>query len=201
MKKDLYVLITGNKYYGLCKAVCNLFDGVDNISYRTASRSNEWNLDRNSEQERLAEYFVKEGFDIFINNSALWKFHQIMIAEHIYNKCVEKERSAHIINIGSTADTGVKGRTWRYPTEKKALRHYNRDLTYMCQGGSNVKSTLISPGSLTTPSVMKKHPDRKLIDTEYIAELILWLIQQPNYVNINEISLDPIQTGKYARER
>ena len=64
MKKDLYVLITGNKYYGLCKAVCNLFDSVDNISYRTASRSNEWNLDRNSEQERLAEYFVKEGFDI-----------------------------------------------------------------------------------------------------------------------------------------
>ena len=71
----------------------------------------------------------------------------------------------------------------------------------MTMGGSNIKSTLISPGSLTTPSVMKKHPDRKLIDTSYIAEVILWLIQQPEYVNINEISLDPIQSGSFARER
>ena len=47
---------------------------------------------------------------------------------------------------------------------------------------------------------MKKHPDRKLIDTEYVAELILGLINQPEYVNINEISVDPIQTGDYARE-
>jgi NADP-dependent 3-hydroxy acid dehydrogenase YdfG len=47
---------------------------------------------------------------------------------------------------------------------------------------------------------MKKHPDRKLIDVEYIAEVILWLINQPDYVNINEISLDPIQTGSFARE-
>ena len=71
----------------------------------------------------------------------------------------------------------------------------------MAQGGSNIKATCISPGSLTTPSVMKKHPDRKLIDTEYVAELILWLINQPEYVNINEISVDPIQAGDYARER
>jgi NADP-dependent 3-hydroxy acid dehydrogenase YdfG len=48
---------------------------------------------------------------------------------------------------------------------------------------------------------MKKHPDRKFLDTEYVAELILWLINQPDYVNINEISVDPIQTGIYARER
>jgi NADP-dependent 3-hydroxy acid dehydrogenase YdfG len=103
--------------------------------------------------------------------------------------------------MGSTADTGVKGRTWRYPTEKKALRDYNRDLTYMTAGGSNVKSTLLSPGSLTTENVMKKHPDRQLIDVEYIADVVLWLLNQPEYVNINEISLDPIQHGTYARER
>jgi NADP-dependent 3-hydroxy acid dehydrogenase YdfG len=48
---------------------------------------------------------------------------------------------------------------------------------------------------------MKKHPDRKLLDTSYIAELIVWLLNQPEYVNINEISLDPIQSGQFARER
>jgi NADP-dependent 3-hydroxy acid dehydrogenase YdfG len=34
-----------------------------------------------------------------------------------------------------------------------------------------------------------------------LAEVILWLLSQPEYVNINEISLDPIQVGIYARER
>ena len=112
----------------------------------------------------------------------------------------EADRKGHIINIGSTADTGVKGRTWRYPTEKKALKAYNRDLTYMTMGGSNIKTTLISPGSLTTPAIIKKHPDRKLIDVEYIAELVVWIINQPEYINVNELSIDPIQDGIYARE-
>tara|TARA_B100000035_G_scaffold187960_1_gene160453 strand:- start:645 stop:1241 length:597 start_codon:yes stop_codon:yes gene_type:complete len=198
MKK---ILITGNRDYGLCQAICNLFDNMDNISYSTVSRSNGWALEKAEEQQRLAEYFVENKYDIFINNSALWKFHQIMIAEQVYNKCKDAGHTAYLIHMGSTADTGVKGRTWRYPTEKKALRDYNRDLTYMTMGGSNIKTTCVSPGSLTTASVMKKHPDRKLIDVEYIAEVILWLINQPDYVNINEISLDPIQTGTFARER
>lgn len=131
----------------------------------------------------------------------MWKFNQTLLAETMYNRMIDAKVSAHFIHIGSTADTGVKGRTWRYPTEKKALRNYNRDLSYMAIGGSNVKTTLLSPGSLTTPNVIKKHPDRKLIDTRYIAEVILWLLSQPEYVNINEISLDPIQTGTFARER
>lgn len=195
------VLITGNRNYGLCEAICNEFDKHENIDYECASRSTGWTLDKNEEQERLAQYFVDEGFNVFINNSAMWKFHQIMIAEHLYTKAHEDGVHAQFIHMGSTADTGVRGRTWRYPTEKKALKDYNRDLTYMAAGGSNIKTTLISPGSLTTPSVIKKHPDRKLIDVEYIAEVILWLLQQPEYVNINEISLDPIQVGTYARER
>jgi hypothetical protein len=197
MKK---ILITGNRDYGLCQAVCDMFD-EQNYTYECASRDTGWSLDKNEEQLRLAKHFVMNDFNVFINNSALWKFHQIMIAEHMYNAANVAGIKSQFIHMGSTADTGVRGRTWRYPTEKKAIRDYNRDLTYMAMGGSNVKSTLLSPGSLTTPSVMKKHPDRQLIDVEYIAEVILWLLNQPEYVNINEISLDPIQNGAYARER
>ena len=195
------VLITGNRDYGMCKAICDEFDKYDSIEYETASRATDWYLDKNEEQERLADYFIDGSFNVFINNSAMWKFHQVMIAEKLYEKAYKSGAHAQFIHMGSTADTGVKGRTWRYPTEKKALRDYNRDLTYMTQGGSNIKTTCLSPGSLTTPSVIKKHPDRALIDVEYIAEVILWLLNQPEYVNINEISLDPIQTGTYARER
>ena len=197
MKK---ILITGNRNYGLCEAICNMFDN-NGYEYECASRETGWSLDRQEDQARLAHNFVLNGFNVFINNSAMWKFHQIMIAENMYNAAKLAGVNAQFIHMGSTADTGVKGRTWRYPTEKKALRDYNRDLTYMTMGGSNIKTTLLSPGSLTTPSVMEKHPDRQLIDVEYIADIILWLLSQPEYVNINEISLDPVQTGAYARER
>lgn len=196
MKK---ILITGSRNYGLCEAICNLFDTLPNIEYETASRSNGFNLDNSDGYSKLANYYIDGDFDIFINNSALWKFHQVMIVESVFNAIEEADRKGQIINIGSTADTGVKGRTWRYPTEKKALKAYNRDLTYMAMGGSNIKTTLISPGSLTTSSVMKKHPDRKLIDVEYIAELVVWTINQPEYINVNELSIDPIQHGTYAR--
>lgn len=197
MKK---ILITGNRNYGLCEAICNMFD-ENGYEYECASRDTGWSLDMTEEQERLAAYYVTNGFNVFINNSAMWKFHQIMIAEKVYNAAHIAQVKSQFIHMGSTADTGVRGRTWRYPTEKKALRDYNRDLTYMTMGGSNIKTTCLSPGSLTTPSVMKKHPDRQLIDVEYIAEVILWLLNQPEYVNINEISLDPVQSGAYARER
>jgi len=203
MKK---ILITGSRNYGLCEAICNLFDSINQeyfdpeIEYETASRSNGYNLETAAGQNKLAKHYIKGNFDIFINNSAIWKFHQVMIAECMFNAMNEADRKGHIINIGSTADTGVKGRTWRYPTEKKALKAYNRDLTYMTMGGSNIKTTLISPGSLTTPAIIKKHPDRKLIDVEYIAELVVWIINQPEYINVNELSIDPIQDGIYARE-
>ena len=196
MKK---ILITGSRNYGLCEAICNLFDTLPNIEYETASRSNGFNLDNSDGYSKLANYYIDGDFDVFINNSAIWKFHQVMIVESVFNAIEEADRKGQIINIGSTADTGVKGRTWRYPTEKKALKAYNRDLTYMAMGGSNIKTTLISPGSLTTSSVMKKHPDRKLIDVEYIAELVVWTINQPEYINVNELSIDPIQHGTYAR--
>ena len=194
------ILITGSRKYGLCEAMCNLFDTMPDIEYETASRSNGYHLDTNDGQKKLAEKYIEGDFDIFINNSAIWKFQQVMVVEAVYNAMEEANRDGHIINIGSTADTGVKGRTWRYPTEKKALKAYNRDLTYKAMGGSNIKTTLISPGSLTTTSVMKKHPDRKLIDVEYIAELVVWTINQPEYINVNELSIDPIQLGTYARE-
>lgn len=195
------ILITGNREYGLCKEICNLFDTVDDIDYTTCSRTTGYDITNDTDKQRLADKFVDEDYNIFINNAASWKFHQTLLAEIMFNTCHDRRHPAYFIHMGSTADTGVKGRSWRYPTEKKALKAFNRDLTYMTMGGSNIKTTLVSPGSLTTPSVMKKHSDRKLIDTSYIAEVILWLIQQPEYVNINEISLDPIQFGKYARER
>jgi NADP-dependent 3-hydroxy acid dehydrogenase YdfG len=29
---------------------------------------------------------------------------------------------------------------------------------------------------------------------------VVWIINQPKYINVNELSIDPIQSGTYARE-
>lgn len=195
------ILITGNREYGLCQKICDLFDTMDNVVYRCVSRSTGYDLCDNNNHQKLADEFVEQSYDVFINNSALWKFNQTLLAETMYNVVSEAQKSAYFIHIGSTADTGVRGSAWRYPIEKKSIKDFNRNLSYATIGGSNIKTTLISPGSLTTENVVKKHPDRKLLDTSYIADLVVWLLNQPEYVNINEISLDPIQSGHFARER
>ncbi len=42
-----------------------------------------------------------------------------------------------------------------------------------------------------------KHPDRKTLNIDEAAAYIKWLIDQPKYVNINEISIDPMQSGDW----
>jgi NADP-dependent 3-hydroxy acid dehydrogenase YdfG len=41
--------------------------------------------------------------------------------------------------------------------------------------------------------VQEKHPDRKTLPIRVAAEYINWLVDQPAYLHINEISIDPLQ--------
>lgn len=198
MKK---VLITGNRDYGLCQAVCDLFDTDNTLSYTCASRTTNYDLCSDNGKQAVISEFIDGEYDVFINNSALWKFHQTMLARDLFDAAIENKTKSYLINIGSTADTGVRGRTWIYPTEKKSLKAFNRDLSYATSyADAPMRTTLVSPGSLNTPGIIKKHPDRELIDTTYVAEIILWLINQPEYVNIHELSLDAMQSGPFIRK-
>jgi len=38
-----------------------------------------------------------------------------------------------------------------------------------------------------------KHADRTCMDIDLAASYVKWLVEQPNCVSINEISIDPIQ--------
>ena len=91
------ILITGSRTYGLCEAICNLFDTMPDIEYETASRINGYFLDTSEGQKKLAESYIEGNFDIFINNSAIWKFQQVMIVESVYNTMEEANRKGHII--------------------------------------------------------------------------------------------------------
>jgi NADP-dependent 3-hydroxy acid dehydrogenase YdfG len=45
-----------------------------------------------------------------------------------------------------------------------------------------------------------KHPDRKCLDIDQAAEYIKWICEQPKNININEISIDPMQDQRWHND-
>lgn len=181
----MLILTTGNPNYGLAQGIRTVLGG-DFVSRTTGH-------DLTTDAARVAVAQLSLGYDAFINCAALWRFHQSLVLEEVWTTWQKAGKRGHIVNIGSTADTGVRGGPWRYPIEKKALKDYNRNLTYSAIGGSGIKVTYIAYGYLSTPSVETKHPDKKKITPVDAAQMIKWVLDQPEGININELSLDPIQ--------
>jgi NADP-dependent 3-hydroxy acid dehydrogenase YdfG len=178
------ILVAGNKSYGLAKEIYKLYPEAF-----FASRTTGYDLGCKDGHTGFAELSTE--FDIIINCSALYKFHQTVLLDTIFKKCLEKSVSPHIICIGSTTDRVKGGKVWLYNAEKKALRDYCNSLGINGVWGQGPKVSLISFGSLS--NVQEKHPDRKCIDINEAAQYIKWLIEQPKNLCINEISIDPMQ--------
>jgi len=185
--------MSGNPEYGLAKAFQQLEPDTTFFS-----RENEWDLSILHKREELAKLVEGRNYDVFINSSALHNFNQCLVLGALWDELKLRSRPTHIICIGSTIDRTIKGSDWIYGTEKHALRH-------MCQGLSllgvwseiQCKVTYISFGSLNTPKVTKKHPQRRLLDVETAAGYIKWVIEQPAEISVNELNIDPKQILAY----
>lgn len=181
MKK---ILITGNKNFGLAKALHGIYPDAF-----FASRENGFDLTSSDGQKKLVE--ISHDYDVIINCSALWKFNQTVLLDQIYKSTVARSRRPHIICIGSTTDRVKKGGAWLYNAEKKALRDYCNTLGLGGVWHGGPKITLISFGSLS--NVAEKHPERKCLDIDRAAEYVKWIVEQPSDICVNEISIDPLQ--------
>lgn len=178
------MLVSGNAKFGIAKELEKIYPDAN-----FASRSTGFDLTTTDGQSLFAD--ISQHHDIIIINSALWKFNQTVLLDTVYKKLIERKKSPRIICIGSTTDRVKNGKAWLYNAEKKALRDYCNTLAI---GGvwSNVpKVTYISFGTLSNNQ--EKHPDRTCLDIKKAASYIKWVINQPKDININEISLDPIQ--------
>ena len=178
------ILVSGNAKFGIAKELEKIYPDAN-----FASRSTGFDLTTTDGQSLFAD--ISQHHDIIIINSALWKFNQTVLLDTVYKKLIERKKSPRIICIGSTTDRVKNGKAWLYNAEKKALRDYCNTLAI---GGvwSNVpKVTYISFGTLSNNQ--EKHPDRTCLDIKKAASYIKWVINQPKDININEISLDPIQ--------
>jgi hypothetical protein len=178
------ILISGNPKFGIAKELEKLYPNAN-----FASRSTKFDLTSSQGQDTFAN--IAQYHDVIIINSALWKFNQTLLLDTVYKKLVERKKMPHIICIGSTTDRVKNGKAWLYNAEKKALRDYCNTLAIGGVWSSKPKVSYISFGTLTNNQ--EKHPDRTCLEVKRAAEYIKWLIDQPKDININEISIDPIQ--------
>lgn len=182
------IIVSGNKDFGVAKSIHKLYPDA-----QFYSRTNGFDLTEAKHQRKFAELSTE--FDVIIICSALWKFNQTVLLDEIYKKLIEDNKTPHIICVGSTTDRVKNGKAWRYNAEKKALRDYANTLAIGGVWSNKPKVSLISFGTLSNNQ--EKHPDRKCLDIDEAAQYIKWLIDQPKYVNINEISIDPMQDEKW----
>ena len=182
------MIITGNKNSGLASELYKIYpDAI------FCSRQNGFDLTRKEEQEKFSRYCLAH--DVIINCSALWRFEQTTLLDSIFKICNEYNHTPHIISIGSTTDRVKNGKPWLYNAEKKALRDYSNTLAIGGVWSNTPKVSYISFGTLSNNQ--EKHPERKCLDLQQAAQYIKWLVEQPKYVNINEISIDPMQHEKW----
>jgi hypothetical protein len=186
------ILISGNPTAGLAGSLYKLYPDANFVS-RSSTGSD---LTAGESQRAFAELATKQ--DVVIICAALWKFQQTVLLDEVHKACVDANVAPHIICIGSTTDRVKNGKTWRYNAEKKALRDYANTCSIQGVWGENKpKVSYISFGTLSNNQ--HKHPERKCLDIDVAAEYVAWLINQPRNMNINEISIDPMQGDNWIR--
>lgn len=185
------MLIAGNSNYGLGKALLKIYP---NAIY--CSRSSGYNLIDNADQDRFCDMI--NDHKTIILCSALHNFNQTILLEKVYQNCVKNNHTPHIICIGSTTDRLSDGKPWLYNAEKKALRDYCNTLALGGVWKDRAKITYVSLGTMSNNQ--HKHPDRKCLDIDVAAQYIKWIIDQPNNININEISIDPMQDQRWYND-
>jgi short-subunit dehydrogenase len=180
------ILISGNATHGLSAAIGNLYPG----QVEFASRSTGYDLCEREGRDAFVELSLAA--DIVIICAALYQFQQTVLLEAVSKRCRGEGKTPHIIVIGSTTDRVKNGKPWLYNAEKKALRDFSNTLSIGGVWSEDLpKVSYISFGTLSNNAA--KHPDRKCLSIQDAAEYIKWLIMQPKCVNINEISIDPMQ--------
>lgn len=101
--------------------------------------------------------------------------------------------SGHIINIASVSGLEVTKVSTVYSATKFAVRAISTGLEKEL-ARTGVRVTNISPGMVDTTisGVIPSNNDRKKLETEDIAKAVVYAVTQPDYVNVNEITVRPV---------
>lgn len=103
-----------------------------------------------------------------------------------------EQSEGHIINIASISGFEVTKKSTMYSATKAAVHSITQGLEKEL-AKTGVRVTSISPGMVDTPlSGDTDWGERKKLDPEDIAASVIYALQQPSHVNVNEITVRPV---------
>src|SRR5687767_8267153 len=117
------------------------------------------------------------------------------------------KKSGHIVNISSVAGRIVYPAGSVYCATKHAITAFSEGLRQEFSQRSNIKVTCIEPGVVSTElpntitdksleSFVESVKEMESLNAEDIANAIIYSLDSPQYLNINEILLRPLSQEK-----
>jgi NADP-dependent 3-hydroxy acid dehydrogenase YdfG len=155
----------GKAFYNRCKE--QSFPRHEPIGF---SRSNEYDINDPGPLVNAAKHS-----DVFVNN-AHDKFAQVDLLYALWKEWKDKEKQ--IVCISSLRPDYNADRVLPYSVEKCALDHTCEQLQMI---SSPCRIINIKPGFVDTPRVADRDVVHKM-DPDYIARIIMWSIEQPEYL-------------------
>ena len=186
------IICTGNPEFGVASEIAKRWPETTFVS-RT-----DWGYDltQDSYKNKLAEKALN--YDVFINGSALWQYHQTLLLDVVYKHALKNLKRLHIVSLGSTTDRTTKGADWHYQQEKKALRSTSNALGLKSTWTGGPKISYVSFGTLENNA--HKHPDRAIMTLSEAVDCIEYAITAPEHLNIAELIVDPMQNLNWGNK-
>ena len=184
------IITTGNPKYGLAQGISNIFKS------NFASRTNGYDLSNDEGMDKFVH--LASNYDVVILNCYTEKmnnYSQVRLLHKLYTLSIEQKTKLHIICIGSISDHITTEQPWikyiSYGAEKLALQRLCETINHNRENISpNVKCTYISLGHIHTPLVDRYHPDEIKLNTEYVANVIKWIIDAPECIESITLTKD-----------
>ncbi|RNF41256.1 SDR family oxidoreductase [Planococcus salinus] len=116
---------------------------------------------------------------------------------------MEQQKEGHIINISSVAGHEVTPGSAVYSGTKYAVRAITEGLRKEIAPSLDIRATIVSPGAVATELTQTitdediltafEGMEMKMLEAEDIANAIGYAVEQPAYVDVNEILIRPRQ--------
>lgn len=181
--------MTGNPEYGLAQSWKKM---RPETTFQSRNYGLCSDLSDSQAQRRLAQLSLD--FDVFINNSYISHFSQVQICRTVWTEWKKNNKKGFIINIGSAVRDLLRPDNRFYPTAKRMLEDYSRQLyLYSIWGQSNIRVSCVNFGGIATEGTLDKWPHFSHMETEYCAEVLNWVLNTPFNCNLDLLQVSPIQ--------
>jgi len=173
------IAITGHTA-GIGKAIADVFSSTDEII--GMSRTNGYNI-----SDTDAIIHIAKDCDVFINNAYLGPNQTILFAAMLAEWFDDNNKT--IVNINSRARY-INNPRFDYDTQKKNL--YSAAVLAATNFRRKCRVINLSPGYISTDSILSLYPNMskdKMLTPVQFAEMVKWTINQPQNVEIAELSV------------